>query len=66
MNIADVLKIIELCNDAAPGIAQLILTIRHNDGTESTVDLLNAADEQARANLAEILAHKAKEAEEGT
>jgi hypothetical protein len=62
LDLESILKIIDLVNDSAPGIAGLIMSIKHSDGTETTVDLLNAADEQARANLAEILAHKAKEA----
>ncbi len=55
------IDIINLLNTAAPGIASLILSIRHNDGTEETVDLLSEADSQYLKNLKEIADRKAKE-----
>lgn len=55
------IDVINLINNTAPSIASLILTIRHNDGTEETVDLLNAADSQYIKNLKQIEERKQKE-----
>lgn len=45
------LQLITLLNTAAPGIAQLILLIKRNDGTISVVSLLDEADGKFDANI---------------
>jgi hypothetical protein len=45
------LMIVNLLNAAAPGIAQLILLIRHKDGTISVGAMLDEADAQFDANI---------------
>lgn len=45
------IAIVNLLNLAAPGIAQLILMIKKNDGTVSIVVLLDEADQQFAANI---------------
>jgi hypothetical protein len=47
------IQIMTLLNAAAPGIAQLILLIKRNDGTVSVVALLDEADKQFDANIAQ-------------
>jgi hypothetical protein len=49
--VENVLQIMNLINAAAPGIAQLILLIKRNDGTVSVVALLDEADAQFDANI---------------
>jgi hypothetical protein len=45
------LALLTLINSAAPGIAQLILLIKRNDGSVSVVTLLDEADEQFDKNI---------------
>jgi hypothetical protein len=45
------LAIVTLLNAATPGIAQLILMIKKNDGTISVVQMLDEADSQFDANM---------------
>jgi hypothetical protein len=45
------IQILNLLNLAAPGIAQLILLIKRNDGTLSVVTLLDEADGQFDKNI---------------
>jgi len=45
------LELIAIFNAATPGIAELILLIRQQDGTLSVVALLDAADAQFAANI---------------
>ena len=47
-----ILKIMNLLNSATPGIAQLVLLIRQNDGTLTVVATLDEADKQFDANIA--------------
>lgn len=56
--------IIQLLNVAAPGVITLIETIRHKDGTSTTTGsifvTLDENDAKFDANLAELMAEKAK------
>ena len=45
------LGIVTLLNAAAPGIAQLILMIKKNDGTVSVVAMLDEADAKYTDNM---------------
>lgn len=58
------LAIVELINAAAPGVASLIVMIRHKDNTLSVVQVLDEADAKFSANLKEatdwLAAHPAK------
>jgi hypothetical protein len=45
------LKIVELFNATAPGVASLIMLIRRNDGTVSVVTMLDEADSAFDANI---------------
>ena len=58
MTFEQIMEIVKLANTLAPDIASLVLTIRHDDGSESTMDLLDESDAQALANLKAILEHK--------
>lgn len=51
MGITAALQIVELLNAAAPGVASLIMMIRHDNGTVSVVALLDEADSQFGANI---------------
>lgn len=56
------LALVNLFNATAPGVAQLIMMIKHKDGTISVVTLLDEADTQYTANLTQakdwLAAHK--------
>lgn len=56
--------VIQAINVAAPGVITLIETIRHKDGTVSTAAslfvTLDENDAKFDANLAELMAEKAK------
>ena len=45
------LAIIQLLNAAAPGIAQLILLIKRNDGSFAVMPLLDEADAKFTENI---------------
>ena len=62
MNTEEIIQILSLINTLAPGVASLILTLRHDNGASTTVDLLDASDAQAFANLKAIIEHQAKTA----
>lgn len=47
----EALKIVQLLNAVTPGIAQLIIMIRNNDGTISVVTLLDEADAKFKDNI---------------
>lgn len=48
------LAIVNLLNAAAPGIAQLVLLIRNQDGTISVGALLDQADAQFDKNVQQV------------
>jgi len=50
------LAIVNLLNDATPGIANLILLIKNQDGTISVGAILDQADAAFDANLKQISA----------
>ena len=50
------LAIVNLLNDATPGIANLILLIKNQDGTISVGAILDQADSAFDANLKQISA----------
>jgi hypothetical protein len=48
------LAIVQLLNEAVPGIAQLVILIRNQDGTITVGALLDQADTQYDDNLKQI------------
>lgn len=56
------LAIVQLLNTAAPGIASLIVMIRHKDNTLSVVQILDETDTKFNDNLKQatdwLTAHK--------
>lgn len=51
MGIESAIKIVELLNAAAPGVAELIIMIRRPNGTLSVVALLDEADARFAENI---------------
>lgn len=45
------LKIVDMFNATAPGVASLIMLIRRNDGTVSVVTMLDEADAKFGENI---------------
>jgi len=58
----EAIAVVELLNAAAPGIASLIVLIRHKDNSLSVLQVLDEADAKFSANLKEatdwLAAHK--------
>jgi hypothetical protein len=56
------IAVVELLNAAAPGLANLIVLIRHKDGGLSVLQVLDEADAKFSSNLKEatdwLAAHK--------
>ena len=53
MTLAEILAAIQLINSTLPVWAGLILSMKNQDGTVSTITLLDAADKQNEINILE-------------